>query len=68
VVVLRRKDVATWLRKQAEVLSPDDVDAIYDMARRSTTWLPEVGSVMPARSSSRNPRTARRHRPRSASG
>lgn len=43
VTVLRRKDVAKWLRKRPALLTPADVESIYDMARRSTTWLPEAG-------------------------
>lgn len=43
VVVVRRKDVAKWLRKRPAVLSAVDVEAIYEQARRSTTWLPEAG-------------------------
>jgi hypothetical protein len=43
VTVVRRKDVGTWLRKQPVTLSAGEVEAIYDTARRSTTWLPEAG-------------------------
>jgi Nuclease-related domain len=43
VTVLRRKDVARWLRRRPVTLLPDEVESIFEQARRSTTWLPKAG-------------------------
>jgi hypothetical protein len=40
VQVVGRRDIALWLRKRPAVLTAADTDAIWDHARRSTTWLP----------------------------
>lgn len=33
-----RNDVAKWLLRHGDILSTETVQAVYDMARRSTTW------------------------------
>ena len=38
VTVVPRMEVAKWLMRHGEVLTPETIDAIYDVARRSTTW------------------------------
>jgi hypothetical protein len=38
VVVITRREVAKWLSKRAAVLSDEQVQAIYAVARRSDTW------------------------------
>lgn len=39
VVVLTRREVDRWLRKRdTEVFSPEQVEAVHETARRSTTW------------------------------
>ena len=38
VVVLPRRGLADWLSRRGTVLYPDQLAAIYEVARRSTTW------------------------------
>lgn len=38
VSVTWRRNVAKWLLNHGDILGPDVIDAIYEMARRSTTW------------------------------
>lgn len=38
VTVVPRMQVTKWLLRHGEVLAPATVDAIHDVARRSTTW------------------------------
>ena len=38
VVVVRRRDVVGWLERRPEALDVTAVDALYEIARRSTTW------------------------------
>ncbi|MFC7504635.1 nuclease-related domain-containing protein [Nocardioides sp. GCM10030258] len=38
VSVTWRKNVSTWLLNHGDVLSDEAISAIYEMARRSTTW------------------------------
>jgi hypothetical protein len=38
VRVLDKWDVPKWFTERPEVLTPDQVNAIYDVARRSTSW------------------------------
>ena len=38
VVVLPRRGLADWLSRRGTVLYPDQLTAIYEAARRSTTW------------------------------
>ncbi|MDN4473460.1 hypothetical protein [Demequina zhanjiangensis] len=38
VMVLDRMDLPRWFKKRPAVLSPDEVEGIYEIARRSTTW------------------------------
>jgi hypothetical protein len=38
VHVLTRRKVADWLSQRGTVLSPDQVTAVFEIARRSTTW------------------------------
>ena len=39
VVVVTRREVGRWLRKRdTSLLSPEQVEAVHDAARRSTTW------------------------------
>ena len=40
VNVVPRMQVATWLLRHGDIYSADTVHAIYDAARRSTTWRP----------------------------
>ena len=39
VAVVGRKKIASWLKRQPAVLSPDTVDAIYAIARHRSTWI-----------------------------
>ncbi len=43
VMVLDRMDVPRWFKKRPEVLTPDEVEAIYAVARWSDTWVKSVG-------------------------
>ncbi len=36
--VVSRREIARWLRRQSPVLDTRDIDAIFAVARRSTTW------------------------------
>ena len=38
VVVLTRRETAKWLSRRPDTLTVEQVNAIYDHARRSTTW------------------------------
>lgn len=38
VVVLARRDLAHWLSRRGTVLYPDQLESIFEVARRSTTW------------------------------
>jgi hypothetical protein len=38
IVVLTRRETAKWLSRRPETLTAEQVEAIYDHARRSTTW------------------------------
>lgn len=38
VVVVQRKRISQYLRRLPQVLHPDDVETIFEVARRSTTW------------------------------
>jgi hypothetical protein len=38
VVVMTRKEVAKWLAKRPEVLTDEQIEAVYSVARRSDTW------------------------------
>lgn len=38
VTVVPRMQVAKWLTRHGEVLTQDQVETLYDVARRSTTW------------------------------
>lgn len=40
VHVVARKRIGKWLERRPETLSPAAVEAIYEMARRDTTWQP----------------------------
>lgn len=40
VMVLDRMDVPRWFKKRKPVLTAEQVENIYDVARRSTTWKP----------------------------
>lgn len=40
VSVIPRMQVAKWLLRHGEILNQPTVDAIYEVARRSTTWRP----------------------------
>jgi len=44
VRVLDKWDVPRWFKKRADVLTPDQVEAVYEVARRSTTWKPATKS------------------------
>lgn len=37
--IVYRRRLVPWLRRQAETLQPDQVDRIFEAARRSTTWV-----------------------------
>ncbi len=39
VMVLDRMDVPRWFKKRRPLLTPEQVDAIYAVARRSDTWV-----------------------------
>ncbi|GAB3441271.1 NERD domain-containing protein [Phycicoccus ginsengisoli] len=38
VSVTPRMQVARWLLRHGDILTPEAIDAVYDVARRSTTW------------------------------
>jgi hypothetical protein len=38
VSVTPRMQVARWLLRHGDILSTDTMEAIYEVARRSTTW------------------------------
>ena len=38
VFISTRRKVSDWLRNHGEVMSQETVEAIYEVARRSTTW------------------------------
>jgi hypothetical protein len=38
VHVVARKRIGKWLERRPATLSPAVIEAIYDMARRDTTW------------------------------
>lgn len=38
VTVTWRNNLATWLLRHGDIHTPDALDAIYQAARRSTTW------------------------------
>lgn len=38
VVVVTRKEVGKWLARQPDVLTDDQVDAVYTVARKASTW------------------------------
>ncbi len=38
VVVTTRKEIGKWLARQPETLTEEQVDALYEIARRSDTW------------------------------
>lgn len=38
VVVTTRKEIGKWLARQPETLTDEQVDALYEIARRSDTW------------------------------
>ena len=38
VYVLARRKIADWLARRGTVLSPEQVEALFEVARRSTTW------------------------------
>ncbi|PZS35030.1 MAG: NERD domain-containing protein [Pseudonocardiales bacterium] len=40
VFIVTRADLTNWLRRQPERLNTGTIDAIFDAARRSTTWHP----------------------------
>jgi hypothetical protein len=40
VSVVPRKQVAPWLLRHGDILNGSTIDAIHDVARRSTTWRP----------------------------
>jgi hypothetical protein len=40
VSVVPRMQVAKWLLRHGDILTPDQCEAIFDAARRSTTWRP----------------------------
>lgn len=40
VKVVGRRDIALWLRKRPAILDAAEIDAIWEQARRSTTWQP----------------------------
>jgi Nuclease-related domain len=40
VTVVGRRDIALWLRKRPAFLAASEVEAIWEFARRSTTWQP----------------------------
>jgi hypothetical protein len=40
VMVLDRMDIPRWFKKRPAIFTQDDVEAIYEVARRSTTWTP----------------------------
>jgi hypothetical protein len=40
VSVVPRMQVAKWLLRHGDVMDTDEIDALHDLARRSTTWRP----------------------------
>ncbi len=40
VQVLRHRELARWIRRHGDIHSPERVQAVFDAARRSTTWQP----------------------------
>lgn len=40
VTVVDRMQIAKWLLRHGEILEQSAIDAIYEVARRSTTWRP----------------------------
>lgn len=54
VVVMTRKEVAKWLARRPEVLTDEQVETIYAVARRSDTWL-EQPKARPVRARGRQP-------------
>ena len=40
VMVLNRLDVPRWFKRREPVLTPEQVEALFEVARRSTTWQP----------------------------
>ena len=40
VMVLNRLDVPRWFQRRETMLTPEQVDAVFEVARRSTTWQP----------------------------
>lgn len=40
VTVVPRMQVAKWLLRHGDILTADQLDAVYEVARRSTTWQP----------------------------
>jgi len=53
VLVVGRRELTRWLRRQAETLNSTTIDAIFDAARRSTTWHPAPAHPDPFHGSSR---------------
>lgn len=45
VVVVARIEIAKWLARRPAVLAAEQVDAIYEAARRSTTWVEAKGKA-----------------------
>jgi hypothetical protein len=43
VRICSRRRIAEWLAGQPRTLSPDQVEAIFSVGRRSTTWRPRLG-------------------------
>jgi hypothetical protein len=43
VVVLKRKKISHFLAEEPIRLTPEQVNALFDIARRSTTWTPKQG-------------------------
>lgn len=41
VHVVPRKRIGKWLQRRPSTLAPSSVEAIYEMARRNTTWQPQ---------------------------
>jgi hypothetical protein len=49
VIILDRADIPGALKRATRRLSPEQVELIYDWARRSTTWRTREGCRTPAR-------------------
>jgi hypothetical protein len=45
VRICSRRRIADWLAAQPGTLAPEQVEAIFSVARRSTTWRPQPGVV-----------------------